>query len=144
MFVSLFVERILIIFLIRIHQPQHIFFNYLAKSFVLFIIHLHVLFCVLVHLCLCWYKQVSSVCVSFYLGIKWWIYCLSVHLHSFTTPSTSLLFWFNVAPLGIQPNTSQTVILDHPIKHFKVFPVNLATKRALCLLTYNIARLSEH
>lgn len=44
LFVSLFVKPILIIFLIRIHQLHHIFFNYFAKPFVLFIIHPNVSF----------------------------------------------------------------------------------------------------
>lgn len=85
MFVPLFVEATLIIVLIRIHQPHHIFFNYLAKLFLLFIIQLHLLFplsfCVLVHLlifvmdlchlCLCtvllivFYKQVCLLLSMF-------------------------------------------------------------------------------
>lgn len=44
LFVSLFVEPSSIIILIRIHQSHHIFFNYLAKPFLLLIIHLNVLF----------------------------------------------------------------------------------------------------
>lgn len=63
LFVSLFVEPILIIILIRIHQPHHIFFNYLAKPFVLFIIHLNVLFSLFllffVSLCVLVYTSLS-------------------------------------------------------------------------------------